>query len=295
MPNVYAPIPAKQTTITEPVGAELRNVASLTLVTRAIANGVAFLQRALTSPLASISDLAALTAPQDGDVRSVLGFGLYTFKTAATTGLSPFRIAAGDATAGGWVSGTAHQTTVVRFLSPGGQPNGMTSDYAPASTAIRLVRDEAEIASTATANDSLVHNTVNAGAPTGRALVVSLDSVLVDGATITLVRNRVLPIGGHIGLPGLMPKMSVARCAIDGVAVALLSTGGGLATDSSANVVAYENFRWNSYVPDQHNVIDKSQYSYHLILWNEGDTNALAGLTYNGVEVTQTVPDARRS
>lgn len=118
MSTVYTPSPVALANITIPADGDARSAASVNAPLQAIADGVADLQSQV-SPLASLTALAAITTPADGTTRHVLGFGGYTFKTAATTGISPFRVAAADATPGGWESNTAHETSLVRFCAPG--------------------------------------------------------------------------------------------------------------------------------------------------------------------------------
>lgn len=58
--------------------------------------------------VADLAALAAITTPANGSIRHVVGHGFYVFKTSATSGFTPFRIAAGDATPGGWVASETH-------------------------------------------------------------------------------------------------------------------------------------------------------------------------------------------
>ena len=107
--------PTALTVVTGPDDGDLRSAASVRLGLGQLANAVALYSSA--APLADLVALAAITTPANGFVRMVRGLGWYEFRTTATTGLSPFRVAAADATAGGWLSATAYQATLTRYLT----------------------------------------------------------------------------------------------------------------------------------------------------------------------------------
>ncbi len=60
MPNTYTPSPVQLGNVTEPIGGEFRNVASVTLMTRRIADGIQFLDAARVTAQALRGQLAAL-------------------------------------------------------------------------------------------------------------------------------------------------------------------------------------------------------------------------------------------
>lgn len=278
--------------ITVPADGENINAADVNGPFQHIADGVKHVQNR-TDVLADLTALAAILAPTDGLGRHVLGQGDYVFKTSATTGLSPFRVAAADATVGGWVSSTAHQETLVRIYHP-----AFLAAY-QSSAAITPVLDPAGTPCIATdvlfQRGAATFASVVTGSDTAHALVMKLDDALIDGATLSSLRIRWKPNPTHVSLPGLMPKYGVGRVSITGnVGTALYSTGGGLRTDASADIAAYNPEHWNSFAPDQHSVIDKTNFGYHLTVYNEGGANSLAASIY-AIEVTQTIPDARRA
>lgn len=241
---------------------------------------------------ADLTALAAIAAPADGTVRLVPALGVYTFKTTATTGLTPFRVAAGDATPGGWLSGTAYQTSLVRLCHPSLLP---IFGAIAASPVLDLTGVPCNATDYAFRGGACVFSTVVTGSAIGLGAAVSLDPVLVDGATLTLVRLRWKANPSHAALPLLMPKYGVARVDTSQNVTALLSTGSGLAVDASATFGAYNVEHWNTFTPDQNNVVDKTTYGYFLALFNEGHTNSFANSGCYSIEVTQTITDARRS
>lgn len=289
--TTYSPSPVQLGSITQPADGIRIQASDVNVPTAALADGVKFVDMQ-TAPLASLAALAAIATPADGTVRHILGFGLYVFKTSATTGLSPFRVAATDLTAGGWVSSTAHQTTITRIHVPAGLPNYLLSVGAPAVGGPGAPTNVTDISFGVGAFAFL---TVVTGSSIAKGLVCGLDSVLVDGATLTLVRVRWVANNSHASLPNLMPKMYVDRIVFGSTNASLLSTGSGLSVDTSASAAAYITPHWNSFTPDQNNVIDKSTYSYSLGMFNEGGTNALTGAGAYAIEITQTIPDARRA
>lgn len=122
--------------------------------------------------------------------------------------------------------------------------------------------------------------------------VLCLDPYLIDGATLTNVAVRLDPAGAHVALPGRMPRFAVCRIAGDATVVTLHSAGNAIA-DTSASTGVYEAAHLVTSAMDQNNVVDKSQYSYWVGVWNEGGTNAVAQLAVPYVLLTETITDLR--
>jgi hypothetical protein len=295
MSSVYTPTPAQLGNITLPSDLDARNAASINTPLQAIADGLA----SFSAPLASLAALAALAAPADGNVRHVLGNGLYVFKTSATAGLSPFRVAASDATPGGWVASNPYQTTLTRFLgmSNFGVPWITNTSISPVLSVVgpKVPATSAQVFSY---DQAITFQVVDTGSAIARGLIFGISDLLIDGATIascTLSLWGAFSGPSHASLPALMPKFGILRISSAGAGVALLSTGGGLVTDTAASVGVYESQHDVVFTPDQNNIVDKSQYSYSLIVFNEGHTNAQGVLGITGIQTVQNVPDARRS
>lgn len=305
MTATYVPTPAALVNVTEPVDTEPRTVASVTQMTRPIADGVMHVQ-SRTDVVASVAALAGIAAPADGTVRHVLGFGLYVFKTSATTGLNPFRVAASDATPGGWVASAAHQTTLTRQVPVGFRTRGITGSggtpgtVTPTTTAQEFcVLDKTDAAIFYGALYTLRAFT---GATQHYGYLVDLQSEMVDGATLSYAQLRFRP-NGHAGLPARQPMFAIVRSTVTAVTLAnMLSTSNGFVTLAAANIAAYEAEQALVFTPNQNNVIDKTLYHYYAIIFDEAGTNALApglgvgGAPFNSIELAFiTIPDARRS
>jgi hypothetical protein len=107
---------------------------------------------------------------------------------------------------------------------------------------------------------------------------------------------RLQGIPTHVALPALMPQFGVLRSDKDDTVVGLLSTGNGLVTDPTALLATFIGSHDVTFTPNSNNVIDRTNYSYSLIYWTEGSTNALAGDIINSFSLAMTgIPDARRS
>jgi hypothetical protein len=304
MSSVYTPSPVALGSVTLPSDLDTRSAASVNVPMQAIADGVAY----LGTSLADLTALAAIAAPTDGTVRSVLGFGRYVFKTSATTGLSPFRVAAGDATPGGWVSGTAHQTTLVRQVPLAVRVRGITQGSGTTPGPQAPTQAQQNFLPLASADGLLSFQAflpvrTNTGATTNYGYFVEINDQMIDGATLT---SAALLFGGfgHAGVPARQPAFGIVRGLATtqlGTAANLLSTGGGLVTLAAATQPAYDAAQVLVFTPDQNNVIDKTQYHYGAVFFDEAGTNAGAGglgflgISYQAIRLTQSIPDARRS
>lgn len=287
-------------------------ISSLVFATRLAANDVAWadtawdvVQDPAMTPLADLTALEAILVPTDGTVRHVLGQGIYVFKTSATTGISPFRIAAGDATPGGWVSSTAHETTRTVTIPLGRACILASTDFgALAAVALNYNIDFATATATQILQRSACFYTqvVDVTAENWQFLI-SLDDALVDGATIAEATLHCRPVNGHGALPTRQISMSLVRGSLSIVGSVpanpdLLKSGGGSGHVplTAANVGAYHAAQALVYTPDQnHDNIDKSLYTYSAIIADEGGTNALSGAMFYKIDLSLTdIPDARR-
>lgn len=108
-----------------------------------------------------------------------------------------------------------------------------------------------------------------------------------NGYTLTSAVLRVIGKAGHGGLPALMPRVAVVRRG-SSATTGLLSTSWAL--DTSGSTGAYETEHDLTFTADQNNVIDTSQYTYALLLQNEGNTNATNGLQVRRITLSLTAP-----
>lgn len=278
--------------LTEPVDGELRSVASVELMTRALADRAQFDALRMT-PLADLTALAAHKVPTNKLVRYVSGFGPYTFLTSATTGLSPFRVAAADATAGGWVAGAAYETSVTKriFIKPLASFNNPSPwqvtnfDDAPLNTG--RFRDMQFKTSAVTTGAGQYH------------YLQSIDQNLIQGATIASATLRFRPVGSHAGLPTRQVGFALIRAPIVGLtqtSVSLQSGGtSGFAVLAAGTVGAYEADQALVFTANQNNVIDLDTYMYGLMIGDESGANALIANAYKRLDLVMTsVLDARR-
>lgn len=262
-----------------------------------LADRASFLKAAIATPLADLTALAAIAAPSDGLVRHVVGHGLYVFKTSATTGLTPFRVAAADATPGGWVSSTAHETSVTKWvaaaLTSGVSGNSGGPVAEPPST------DPTGFIGLSTGGrvraGFLRVSLASLSGTDAYGFQIPLDAFLVDGATLDTATLYFRPTA-HGADPAERPRFGIIRSPKAGpytvVPTALLSSGGGLVQDAGGT---YVSDRTLVFTPDQNNVIDLDAYTYTALIWDEHSTNAVLGNGYAGVELAMSgVPDARR-
>ena len=250
------------------------------------------------APLPTLAALAAITTPANGTLRHVLGFGWFVFQTSATTGLTPFRVAAADTTTGGWVSSTAHETAITRYV-PVNRVVGITG----AAQTPALVGPYQNFT---TAGVPLF---LGAGAFQGAAASASttaawgfllpIDQWLVQGATLTGVVLAYTPsFSGSLPTPGQAVQFGVMASPRSGFSVgtqiplSLLSTT--FVIDSGGAKVAGTT-RTVTLTPDQNSTIDLSTNSYGIAIYDEHGTGALAGNTFHLCTLTlSNVADARR-
>ncbi len=237
---------------------------------------------------ADLAALAAVAAPADGDIRHVLGFGWYFFKTTATTGLSPFRVAAADLTPGGWLSSTAHETTVTKYFPGSNLVPAFDTPITPSLASLwSPYFTQHYIFGGATYSF-----TASTDATDAYAFRMPLNEHLIDGATIASAVLTYTPPGSSA--PAVMPQFTIARAPLSGLtptSVHLRAAGFMIDTGSYAAGVSKDV----TFTADQNNVIDLSAYTYDIILFDEHGASGSAGNMFQRVSLTMTgVPDARR-
>lgn len=284
--------------MTEPSDGELRSVASVLNMTRANADRTQFLGLR-SNPLANLTALAALKVPTNGMVRYVTGFGPYTFLTSATTGLSPFRVAATDATAGGWVAGAAYETSFTKRLGLANRINqfklaatySVDATYDPTTTT--------QLSYGSGTGSGVVTKLVDTGATNGYHYRFSINDCLVHGATLASALLRFSTGGAPRSVPAKQPGLAIVRRPLTGylpAATKLLSSpASGFAIAAAADAAAYGALESLTFTADQNNSIDLATYMYEAIIMDESHTNALAGNEFKTLAITMSaIPDARR-
>lgn len=92
------------------------------------------------------------------------------------------------------------------------------------------------------------------------------------GVKVATIKVRVIPAGGHVGLPGTFPQLRLFRINANGVADPVLAT----VNDTAVDVPTYET-------PHDLTItlgpleIDKTFYYYFLLYTQESGANALDG------------------
>lgn len=117
--------------------------------------------------------------------------------------------------------------------------------------------------------------------------VIPLPLTTCNGWTISAAHIDAIGKTGHGALPGNMPRIALIRHGT-GSNTSLCSTT--WAVDSAADVAAYEVEHTITLSPDQNNVIDLTQYSYSLLVQNEGNTNATIGFQARRIFIGLTAP-----
>jgi hypothetical protein len=307
MSSVYTPTPVKLVSTTLPSDGDGPGIkaADVNPSFEGLADGVAYAQQ-ITDALADLTALAAIATPANGLARHVVAFGWYVFETAAAAGISPWRVAAADATPGNWVSSTAHETTKTRIVQgtricgisanagvkAGANPAVLWTSYVPITAAdVALSFGAAFLASG-----------LLGGATLQWGYIVPIDEYLVDGATLSTVTAYLQGGGSHVALPARMPKIAIVRANLLQVGTALItdvalkSTAAGYTTDTTATAAAFDNVHTIVQATDQNNVIDRSLYAYYAIFLDEDGANATGGTYFQAFALSFTaIPDARRS
>lgn len=262
-----------------------------------LADRTAFLKAGI-AVVTDLNALAAIASPADGLVRHVLGQGLFVFKSSATTGLSPFRVAAADATPGGWVASAAHETSLTRYV-PCRAIIGVTpSALLPtAANVLFNVLTASDLKFVAGGGVTILRSSTHATNAWG--FLLPLDEHLVDGATLASATLRWVP-GGAGGPPAVLPRMAIVRSDRNGEGSPSAGTTYASLHSSdfvfdAAGTYTIGAARDLVFTPDQNNVIDRSSYSYCALIYDECGTGATDSNTFHALALAMSgVPDGRR-
>lgn len=304
--STYVPVAAPLGNITLPADGENIDAIDVNAPFQSLADGLAH-ATAIAGAVAALADLTALAAvlaPADGAVRHVVGYGWYVFKTSATTGLSPFRVAAGDFTVGGWVASIAHETTKAVTV-PCNRGVFISTDSAgtvasqPPNVTVALGYANTTVLQATISDVGFYPLIVQTGGASSYLFAIPIDEFMIDGATLASAHLYLRPKGGHAGLPTRQPWLGIVRNIATGYAPVpqpLLSGVTGVSQLASGSTGAYQTDNTIVLTCDQNNVIDKLQYNYLAIIGDEGGTNALAGNRFAKILLNFTgIPDARRA
>ena len=243
--------------------------------------------------------LQAILVPTHGLTRFVRGYGHYTFVTSGTysasTAVSPWILAATDGTAGRWVSeGAADaQKTTKRARQCNTDVFVGKADIAKSENLLAFDGSAYWYA----AADAFVMGhclkfnvTPTTGSALARHVAWPLNSILINGATLTGARLRIQPVTAHANLPAMLPALSIVRYdPANQVLVGLRAAG--MTDDPSANGADYSAAHWIEVTTDQNQTIDLGNakgYQYWAIACNEGHTDAVAELQFFGLVVDMT-------
>ena len=242
-------------------------------------------------PVASLAALAALLVPTDGMQRYVVGYGVYTFKTTTPllVNASPWSIAATDATPGKWIADTALSRVPSYQTRKLDSPLGITglTTWGISSSSLEFMTDT----ETGRYVQGVSFKTVNTGASSYRIFHFNIDHMLVDRARITNVQLNICP-NAHAALPAALPKFTVIRHATNPWTYASITApqnllAAGYFEDTGVLLAGYivgHKFGGNL---DQNNDVDLDNYTYSLVVANEGGTDAANGLIIGPFEYLQ--------
>lgn len=246
--------------------------------------------------LADLTALAAITAPSDGDVRHVVGYGHYVFKTSATTGLSPFRVAAADATTGGWVASHAHETSRTRHV-PCSRVNGVTS-AATSPDVAALFYPLTQADARRDFGQALYVLRASTHATNAWGFVLPIDEFLVHGSTLGSATLAWCPSAGTAGTPTVLAQMDIVRVVRSGAGGGSIGSNTLLTTGfvvDSGGTYNSSTTRQLVYTPDRNNIIDLATYSYAVVIFDAHGTNQVLGNVFHSVALAMTnIPDGRR-
>ncbi len=250
------------------------------------ANSIARLE-----PVASLAALAAITTPANNQQRYVVGYGVYTFKTTTPllVNASPWSIAATDATPGRWIADNALVRVPSFQTRKLESPLGITglTTWGIGSGLLEFMTDT----ETGRYSQGISFKTVNVGASSYRIFHLNIDNFLVDRARLTNVQLNICP-NAHGALPAALPKFTVIRHATNPWTYASITApqnllAAGYFEDTGVLLAGYivgHKFGGNL---DQNNDIDLDNYTYSVVVANEGGTNAASGLIIGPFEYVQ--------
>lgn len=255
-------------TVTGPVGADIRNAASVRSALQTVANRTRF----LFDRTDALADFAALKAisPADGLVRLVKSKGFYVFDVASVaTEFLPF-VVAPTAGAGRWLKAdySAFEQLVVQ-----GASDFPVFETARSSVVVQAASDGVFYAPQWAHFPSNTPTYLQSGATAASAYITLARPH--NGATLSSVTMR-YRLAGSARAPGTL-RLSFSMYQVplsdpDGGALFLYST--------TNEVPAYSTFgSWLSFTssPDANNVIDTSLYAYVIRITEESGAGAIFG------------------
>lgn len=287
---------------TIPSDGDAFNAAAFNVPYQAIADRTQFLASKLIV-VPSLTVLAAIPAPASGSVRHVVGQGLYTFQPSATAGLVPFRVAAADGTAGGWLASSAYQTSLVRYLTlNNARISASVGAVVGVLASVGLTNNidfaYPTVAQAAVGDRGFYTNVVYSAGAGSYAWSMPLDQSLIDGSTLSSATLYFTPIGGHAAVPTVQPWIGIirnVRAGYNPTSGKLKSGATGYTQLAAATVGAYQVDQALVFAPDQNNLIDLTTYSYLLVIGDEGAGNMIPGNRFAQVALNMTaIPDGRR-
>lgn len=292
MPHNYAPTATRLTVVPSPDDGDARTAASVNQSSEALGDGVEWASAQL-DVLADLAALTAITSPPNGMTRYVVGHGLFTFQTSATTGLAPFRLAADDLTAGGWVAGAAHQTTVTRYVSCGEALRGMPT-AANAPSIISSWRPLPQASSVVFSAGGFIVQVASTHATNAWGFYLPISKYLIDGAVLSSLTLRYEPANAGAD-PTVFPQIAIGRDSRGGSTGAIDQLNSGGFVIDSGGTYQFGTVRNLVYTPDQANTIDLDSYDYFVVIYDEHGTNAVSGNNFIHMAIEMTsILDARR-
>lgn len=124
------------------------------------------------------------------------------------------------------------------------------------------------------------------GATTTQGIQICIDPFVHDGATLAAVRISLQAAAGHAGMTLTTAAMGIFRKTMTAATLLSLRTAGDFTDDPMASTATYQAQHDLALGCDQNNVINTSQYSYFVQIWNELGTHSLPGLKVYGLELT---------
>ncbi len=256
-------------TVTGPVGADIRNAASVRSALQTLANRTRFLWDRGTA-LADIAALKAVTSPADGLIRKVKSRGTYVFDIGSAVSEALPYIVSPNAGPGRWLHedfASWWKTTRTIFVPPI-QLGSVTNVVAGGDTEPGLVLNQL-----------------------GVSAIVSFP-VAHDGAKLASVDVLFIPTAGHSGLPAGKPQFELF--SIDTAGTVESPAGGYVEFPVPGTLVAYEQLQtWNIPLPTPVVMARATKYFYARF-GNEYGANAAIGLRIVGFKLNIVeIPDMR--
>lgn len=269
---------------------DLRAVASVNTPIQSVANGTEWcsLQQ---DDQATLFALQSILVPTNGMRRFVRGYGTYTFRT--TTPLlvnsTPWSLPALDATPGAWISDQALSRVPSYQTRKLDNPLGITglTTWGIGSGVLEFMTDT----DVQRYVQGVGFKTVNTGASSYRIYHFNIDNFLVDRARLTQVSLSILP-AVHASLPAALPQFTVIRHATNPWTAASISAPNNLLSsgsfvDNGVTLAQYNVAHKFGGSLDQNNDVDLDNYTYSIVVANEGGTNAIQGLFIGPFEYVQ--------